>query len=246
MGPIESLQKQIDELRDQLHAAHGKVGASPWGLTADQQAAMVGNGHAPTGANPFMTAADSGAVVPSGMSFLSNADGWQGTGGTAPRTMSITGGALAITAPAAGATFNLAGNFTTTGAFNTTFVAGASVTLTLPPVASWLVGSTGTAMTVTGLSDGFQLSGGTAARTFQVTGGDATITSVPASVNIHLAGNLTTTVGAVALAAASAGGSSVTLPTSGTIVCVPTLPTGDGVYQLTISTGVASWTSVGE
>ena len=62
MASMDSLQAQINELKMQLAGVHSKVGASPWGMTTDQHDALVGNGHAPTGANPFTTVEDIGVI----------------------------------------------------------------------------------------------------------------------------------------------------------------------------------------
>lgn len=66
------------------------------------------------------------------LTATANSDGFSLAGGTTSRTFTLSGGALSVTAPAAGASLTLAGNLTTTGAFNSIFTATGSYTYTLP------------------------------------------------------------------------------------------------------------------
>jgi hypothetical protein len=85
-------------------------------------------------------------------------------------------------------TITIAGNLTTTGAFNTTLAAQASVTTTLPPVATTLAGKTGTmaANYVAYWNDANQLTGGsnlTYDGTSLIMGGVSTFTGEIVSIN---------------------------------------------------------------
>jgi len=81
-------------------------------------------------------------------------------------------------------TLTLAGNFITTGAFNTTLAAQATVTTTLPPVATTLAGKTGTmsAGYVGVWNDANQLTGSSA---ITASGGALTITGLMKSAGIE-------------------------------------------------------------
>jgi hypothetical protein len=127
------------------------------------------------------------------LTATANADGFDLSGGTTPRTLTLTGGAMTLTAAAAGVGLNLASNLTTTGAFTSSFTQSANATFTLPGTDAWLMGSTGTAMVTVGNADGFSMYGGTTPRTLSLTGGACSITAAAAGVALGLASNFTTT-----------------------------------------------------
>lgn len=127
---------------------YSKVGTT--GMTANDDGFTITGGTTPrsfavtlgsfqltySGAGAGATLSYGGSFITTGAGTLTFAHGAVGTTQTLPTASSYlvgaTGGVLSVVAPAAGATLNVAGNLITTGAFNTTLVQGANVSLTLP------------------------------------------------------------------------------------------------------------------
>lgn len=188
----------------------------------------------------------------------------------ADRTLTLTVGtnnrAIALTGD-----LTLAGNLTTTGAYNLTLALGATVTITLPSTSQTLVGLTTSDIMTNKTLTAPDINGGTAdaltslgirstgaaydlkLATTAVYTGDRTLTiTIPTTGNaaLTLVGNLITAGGAFGLTLTMSGDTNVTVPTTGTLATtgVTTLASLVSAAALatvgTIGTGVWQGTPV--